>query len=52
MSIDIAEFIDAEVERSVREDRARERRAARRPLQWQQWLLHPIERARPEPPRR
>jgi hypothetical protein len=52
MSIDIAEFIDAEVERSVREDRARERRAARRALAWQEWLRHPIESVRSEEPRR
>jgi len=35
MSIDIAEFIDAELERSVRAERARERRAPRRTLPWQ-----------------
>lgn len=38
MSIDIAEFIDAELERSVRAERARERRELQRTPGWQQWL--------------
>jgi hypothetical protein len=50
MSIDIAEFIDAEVERSVREERARERRAERRAPVWQEWLRHPLERIGTEDP--
>ena len=38
MSIDIAEFIDAELERSVRAERARERLEQLRGPVWQQWL--------------
>lgn len=38
MSIDIAEFIDAELERSVRAERERECLEPRRVPAWQQWF--------------
>ena len=50
MSIDIAEFIDAQVEKSVRADRARQQRAETRVHPWQRWLGLSEERAEEDAP--